>query len=163
MASEVEEVYELLLGRARAIDAALDAVARLHQDDDVPTAMYEAFTTEYEREKEQLRAVISTLRSEYPEVEREQLLVSERRVLQEEKSAVQDAIRTGVINDDIGERLLEEIDLKVDLVAAGESTVLGGGEGYDEFWRDLRDLGLAVDEGDGDAEITVVDHKRGEA
>ncbi|MFC7029097.1 hypothetical protein ACFQH8_19950 [Halomicroarcula sp. GCM10025710] len=73
MTSEVEEVYELLLGRERAIDAALDAVARLHQDDDVPTAMYEAFTTEYQRETEQLRAVISTLRSEYPEVEREQL------------------------------------------------------------------------------------------
>ncbi|MFC7029098.1 hypothetical protein ACFQH8_19955 [Halomicroarcula sp. GCM10025710] len=59
--------------------------------------------------------------------------MSERRVLQEEKNAVKDAIRAGVINDDIGERLLEEIDLKVDLVAAGESTVLGGGEGYDEF------------------------------
>jgi CPA1 family monovalent cation:H+ antiporter len=159
--SEAEEVYELLLGRARAVEAALDAVDQLHRDNDIPTAMYEAFTTEYEREKEQLRAVIPTLRSEHPELEREQRLVGERRVLQEEKSAVQDAIRTGVVSDDVGERLLEETDLKFDRVAAGESTVMGDREGYDEFWRErVRELGIAVDEPDGDVVEGTMEDKR---
>lgn len=159
--SEVEEVYELLLGRAQAVEAALDAVDQLHRDSDIPTAIYEAFTTEYERETEQLQAVISTLRSEHPELEREQLLMGERRVLQEEKSAVQDAIRTGVVSDDVGERLLEETDLKFDRVAVDESTVIDGREGYDEFWHErVRALGIAVDEPDGDMREETMDEKR---
>ncbi|MGB9955655.1 cation:proton antiporter [Haloferax prahovense] len=151
--SEAEEVYELLLGRERAVDAALAAVERLHGNGEIPTEMYEAFTTEYEREKRQLRTVIPALLAAYPEVGREELMMGERRVLQAEKRAVLDAIRIGVVSDDVGERLLEETNLKLDRVEAGQSTVMDGREGYDEVWRErVRELGLAVDEPDGDAD-----------
>lgn len=46
-----------------------------------------------------------------------------------------DAKQRGVISDPIGERLLEEIDLKLDRIRDGESTLGGEDEGYEEFWR----------------------------
>ncbi|MEF8876846.1 MAG: hypothetical protein V5A60_09030 [Haloarculaceae archaeon] len=40
-----------------------------------------------------------------------------------------------MISDDVGERLIEEVDLKLDRVRSGETTVEERGEGYEEFWR----------------------------
>ncbi|MFB6146963.1 MAG: cation:proton antiporter [Halobacteriaceae archaeon] len=133
--SEAEELYELLVGRARAIDAALDTAADLDRRNEVPTAVYEAFTEEYQREKEALDDAISELLTEHPDIRREELLVGERRLLQEEKSAIMDAMRSGVVADDVGERLLEEVNIKLDHVRDGESTVVGEQEGFEEFWR----------------------------
>jgi CPA1 family monovalent cation:H+ antiporter len=70
-----------------------------------------------------------------PELRHEELLVGERRVLQQEKSALMDAMRRGIVSDDVGDRLTEEVDIKFDLVNDGESTVEEREEGYEEFWR----------------------------
>jgi CPA1 family monovalent cation:H+ antiporter len=141
--SDAEELHELLLGRARAVDAALEAAERLHAAGDVPPSVYEDFTTEYEREKAALNAAIAELMREHPELRRESVLAGERRVLREEKSAVMDAMRRGVVSDEVGERLLEEVDLKLDRVRSGETTVEGLEEGYEEFWRrQAREFGL---------------------
>jgi CPA1 family monovalent cation:H+ antiporter len=73
--------------------------------------------------------------------------MGERRVLEQEKSAIVDAIRTGAIANEIGERLIEEADLKLDRVRSGESTVKESREGYTEFCRRrAREFGLDVDE-----------------
>ncbi|ODR80666.1 Na+/H+ antiporter [Haladaptatus sp. W1] len=135
--TETEELYELLLGRARAVDSALDAAERLHNRGDLPTDVYEDFRGEYRHEKEDLNTAISRLLRENPELRREELLVGERRVLKQEKSAIMDATHSGVISDDIGERLLEEVDLKLDRVDTGRSTVRDDpeNEAYEEFWR----------------------------
>jgi CPA1 family monovalent cation:H+ antiporter len=128
------------------VDAALDAADRLYENGDIPREVFEDFSTEYEREKEDLGRAISQLLSEHTELRREQLLAGERRVLQEEKSAIMDAMRRGVISDDMGEQLLEETNLKLDSVRTGESTVEGGEEGYVEFWRErAREFGLGVE------------------
>jgi CPA1 family monovalent cation:H+ antiporter len=145
--SEGEELAELLLGRARAVDAALDAADRLRDAGDLPAEVHEEFTAEYEREKTVLQRAISQLLSEHPELRHEQVLRGERRVLQREKTAIQDAMRRGTVGDHVGERLLEELDIKLDRVSAGESTVAGREEGYEEFWRDrARAFGLDVSE-----------------
>ncbi|MFB6171475.1 MAG: cation:proton antiporter [Haloarculaceae archaeon] len=150
--SESEELYELLLGRARAVNGALDAAERLYQSGDVPESVYEDFTAEYQREKADLRDAIAQLLSEYPEIRHEQVLMGERQVLQQEKSAIMDAMRSGVVADDVGQRLLEETDLKIDRVRAGESTVRRTEEGYEEFWRSrAREFGLAVDDDEPEA------------
>ncbi|WP_435154763.1 Na+/H+ antiporter [Haladaptatus sp. DFWS20] len=135
--SEAEELYELLLGRARAVDSALNAAKRLHNKGELPGDVYEDFRGEYEHEKDDLNSAISQLLMDNPDLRREELLVGERRVLKEEKSAIMDAMRSGVVSDDVGERLLEEVDLKLDRVDGGESTVREDPEkeGYREFWR----------------------------
>jgi CPA1 family monovalent cation:H+ antiporter len=135
--TETEELYELLLGRARAVDSALEAAERLHNRGDLPGDVYDDFRGEYEKEKDDLNSAISRLLRENPELRREELLVGERRVLKQEKSAIMDATHSGVISDDIGERLLQEVDLKLDRVDTGQSTVRDDpdNEAYEEFWR----------------------------
>ncbi|MFC7195926.1 hypothetical protein ACFQL4_16960 [Halosimplex aquaticum] len=109
--------------------------------------MYDDFTAEYEREKVQLGDAIAELLRENPQLRHEQLLAGERQVLQREKSALRDAMHDGVVSDDVGERLVEEIDLKLDYVRDGTTTVEEREEGFDEFWRRrAREFGLdAVD------------------
>ncbi|WP_227374246.1 Na+/H+ antiporter [Haladaptatus halobius] len=149
--TETEELYELLLGRARAVDSALDAAERLYNRGDLPGDVYDDFRGEYEQEKDDLNAAISRILRENPKLRREELLVGERRVLKQEKSAIMSAMRSGVVSDDVGERLLEEVDLKLDRVDAGESTVRSDPEkeGYEEFWRmRLDEYGLDRSAGD---------------
>ena len=134
--TEAEELYELLVGRARAVDGALDAAEDLRRAGQLSPSVYDDFTAEYEREKADLNDAIAALLAETPAIRREELLIGERQVLRREKSALMDAMRAGVVSDDVGERLLDEVDIKLDRVHAGESTVAGrGSEGYEEFWR----------------------------
>jgi CPA1 family monovalent cation:H+ antiporter len=133
--SESEELYELLLGRARAVDAALDTAEDLKASGEIPAEVYDDFTAEYRREKDDLNRTISALLREQPDLRTEQLRASERRLLQDEKSAIMDAERRGIIADDVGDALLREVDLKLDTLASGETTVEGETEGYEEFWR----------------------------
>lgn len=133
--SESEELYDLLVGRARAVDAALSAADRLREGGDLPGSVYEDFTAEYEDEKEDLGAAISQLMRENPELRQEELMMGERRILKEEQSAIVEAMRTGTVTNDVGERLLEEVNLKLDQIETGESTVEEREEGYEEFWR----------------------------
>lgn len=148
--STSQKLYELLVGRARAVDSALDAAERLNQGGDIPSSVHEDFTTEYEREKEELNEAISQLLQEHPELRHEQRLAGERRILQWEKSALMDARRRGVISNTISERLLREVDLKLNRVREGDSTVGGDTEGYEEFWRaKASEFDLLTDETEG--------------
>ncbi|WP_254544501.1 Na+/H+ antiporter [Halomarina pelagica] len=133
--SDVEELYELLVGRRRAVNEALSAAERLKRRGDLPREVYQDFTDEYERELDDLQEAIATLLGDNPELRRERLLVGERQILQREKSAIMDAVRSGVVTDEVGKRLLDEVDLKLDQVRSGETTVERGEEGYTEFWR----------------------------
>ena len=141
-----ERLYELLSGRERATEAALEAAENLRQRGDIPSNVYDDFTAEYEREQRDLHEAISQLMGANPELRREELLVGERRLLQREKGAIQDAMRDGVVADDIGDRLLEEVDLKLDRVNDGVSTVDEREEEFEEFWRtQANEFGLDIE------------------
>lgn len=149
--AEEAELYELLVGRARAVDSALEAAERLRDAGQLSSSTYEDFTAEYDREKADLNDAIRELLHEHPEIRREGLLAGERQILRREKSALMDAIRSGVISDDIGERLIEEVDIKLDRVHSGESTIREVEEGYEEFWRTrAAEFGLTAAELDDD-------------
>ncbi|GGL52358.1 cation:proton antiporter [Halocalculus aciditolerans] len=151
--SESQQLYELLSGRARAVDEALDAADRLKRRGDLPGDVYDEFTSEYREEREALATAITQLLREHPELRHEQQLAGERRVLKQEKSAVMDAMRRGIISDDVGDELLREVNLKLDQVQSGETTVSGEGEGFEEFWRErAREYGLDVDDPETAAE-----------
>jgi CPA1 family monovalent cation:H+ antiporter len=129
------ELYELLVGRARAVDSALESAEALRAAGQLSEATYEEFTAEYERETADLQAAIHELLEEYPDLRREEVLAGERQVLRREKAAISDAARSGLVMDDVAEDLIQEVDVKLDRVRAGESTVGGGEEEYEEFWR----------------------------
>jgi CPA1 family monovalent cation:H+ antiporter len=154
--SEAEELYELLVGRARMVDSALEAADELRDRGELPPDVHEDFRAEYGREKDDLDDAISELLAENPDIREEELLIGERQVLKREKSAVMDAMRRGTVGDDVGERLLGEVDIKLSRVRDGNSTVRDepkadeGLEAYEEFWRQrAREFGL------GAAEITA--------
>lgn len=130
--SQEERLYELLLGRARALDAVLDM--------DLPSSLaeshlYENKIQEYQREKEQLNRAISALLSKHPELKSREEQVFERQLLAREKSEIRDAEKEGRISSTVSERLQEEVDIKLDKVRHGESTLEGEEEGYKEFWK----------------------------
>jgi CPA1 family monovalent cation:H+ antiporter len=144
--TESEQLYELLVGRARMVSAALDAAEALYESGDISRDVYRDFEAEYSEEQSDLDRAIAALLDESPALRREQLLMGERQVLRREKSAIVDAARTGVLADDVADRLDEEVDLKLDAVNAGHSTVTEEGEGYREFWRErVEAFGLDVD------------------
>lgn len=150
--TEAERLYELLIGRAKAVDAALEAASALHESGELPDQVYENFEAEYGREKEDLNRAISALLKQNPEIRREELLVGERRVLKHEKSTIMDGMRRGIINDEVGEKLLDEVDLKLTRVMGGESTVDVEEEEYREFWRrEAEEFGIEFEaEGEDD-------------
>jgi len=149
--TEAQELYELLTGRQRAVEGALDAAERLRRQGELPGDVYRDFTAEYERERDDLRSAITALLRSTPELRREQQLAGERRILKQEKSAVMDAMRRGVVSDRVGDRLLEEVNLKLDRVGEGQTTVGADEEGeeFREFWRTrAAEFGLDVDGSD---------------
>lgn len=49
------------------------------------------------------------------------------------------------LDDAVGDRLLDEVNIKLDRVEAGTSTVATREEGYEEFWRErAREFGLGA-------------------
>jgi len=147
--TETQRLYELLVGRRRAIDDALSATERLHRRGEIPSSVYRDFTGEYEAEREELSGVIEELLAKNPELREEQRLIAERRVLEQEKAAVMDAMRNGIVSEDAGRQLLEEVNLKLDEARSGGTTVERDEEGYEEFWRRrATEFGLDSVEGD---------------
>jgi CPA1 family monovalent cation:H+ antiporter len=157
--SDEERLYQLLLGRARAVDAVLEAADDLYADNRLPTDVYERFTAEYESEKADLRAAISQLLSDHPSLRDREQVAGERMLLRRERAAIRDAELDGLVPTDVADELLEEVNLKLDRVERGETTVLERGEGYEEYWRErAREKGLLTDESE-----TAGDDPSGEA
>jgi CPA1 family monovalent cation:H+ antiporter len=152
--SEADELYELLVGRRRAVEEALAAAETLYDNGEIPRGVYEDFEAEYGQEQSGLAETITKLFDRHPELRTEQLLMGERRVLEREKSALIDAVRSGLIASDVGDRLAEEVDLKLDRIRSGESTVEEAQEGYTEFWRErVRESDLDIEGPVGEDEV----------
>jgi CPA1 family monovalent cation:H+ antiporter len=150
--TEEERLYQLLVGRARAVDAALESAENLYDEGRIPRSVYERFEREYGAEKADLNEAISTLLSEHPQIRDREQVVGERQVLTRERSAVRSAERDGLISTEVAEELLDEVNLKLDQVRSGETTVsrMRDEEEYEEFWRQRAREHDLVDRGEED-------------
>jgi CPA1 family monovalent cation:H+ antiporter len=145
--TEAEDLYGLLEGRIRAVDAALDTAERLHETDELPSDIYQDIAAEYDAEKEHLDRAITELLEENPDLKRREVVVGERRVVRSAKAAVEDAINVGVVTADEGERLVEEMDEKLDRLARGEPVGRVEGAESEPYWkRRAAEYGLVVDD-----------------
>ncbi|MFB6156147.1 MAG: cation:proton antiporter [Haloferacaceae archaeon] len=163
--SEAEQLYALLLSRARAVDEALEEAERLHDRNVVRTDVYERFHREYGHEKAELNATIRSLLVSEPSLRQRELLAGERRVLKAEESAIVEAELEGQIPTHVANRLLGEVRLKQELVEQGQTTVTSDveREGFEEFWRQrVREFGLTVEAPD-DVDRELVTGSREEA
>jgi CPA1 family monovalent cation:H+ antiporter len=151
--SDEERLYQLLVGRARAVDRVLEAADELAAENRLPTDVYERFTAEYEAEKDALREAISRLLTAHPEIRDREQLAGERMLLVRERAAIRDAEFDGLVPTDVADELLEEVHLKLDRVERGETTVLERGEGYTEYWRERAEEFGLLDEDEFDAAV----------
>ena len=66
--------------------------------------------------------------------------------LRVELRAMADATRNGVVSGDVGERLAEELNIKLDRGRSGQRTVPETEEEYEECWRQRApEYGLDID------------------
>ncbi|MFB6130730.1 MAG: cation:proton antiporter [Salinigranum sp.] len=147
--TEQERLYQLLMGRARAVDAVLETADDLRRTNRISQDVYERFTAEYEAEKEDLNETIGRLLRENPALLDRERLGGERQLLTRERAAIQDAEHDGLIATDVADDLLQEVNLKLDRVDEGTTTVLESDdqEGYEEYWRiRAREQGLLDEE-----------------
>ncbi len=160
--SDEQRLFELLVGRARAVDAVLETAESLRDENRLSKGVFDRFTTEYETEKRDLNDAISHLLANHPELRQQQALDSERQLLKMERAAINDAAHEGLIAADVADELLQEVNLKLDRVQGGETTVIGlpEEEGYEEYWRQrIDEYGLDLDAvgTDGDGAVTAAD------
>ncbi|ADQ68131.1 na+ antiporter [Halogeometricum borinquense DSM 11551] len=153
-----EELYNLLLTRAKAVDEALDESERLHERNLIRTDVYERFQREYGREKEELNTVIRDLLEAEPALLKQELLQSERRVLHAEESAITDAELSGQLSTELAEDLIAEVHQKQARLDRGETTVTSDieREGYREFWRE-RATAFGLDVGEDVLDETAME------
>jgi len=143
--SEEERLYQLLVGRARAVDEVLEAAESLRKQNRISESVYERFSAEYTAEKEDLNEAISRLLAEHPPLRDRERLTGERQLLIREEAAIRDAEHAGLVTSDVAADLLDEVNLKLDRVRRGETTVTRERdvEGYEEYWRQrAREHGL---------------------
>ncbi len=135
--TEEERLYQLLVGRARAVEGVLDAADDLRRENRISRDVYERFTSEYEKEKSDLEQTIARLLEAHPELRDRERMTGERQLLRRERAAIHDAEHEGLIATDVAGELLNEVNLKLERVRAGETTVLESPEreGYEEYWR----------------------------
>jgi CPA1 family monovalent cation:H+ antiporter len=133
-----ERLYQLLVGRARAVDAVLETAEQLRDENRLSRDVYERFTAEYETEKTDLNHAIARLLEDHPELRARERAGGERRLLRRERAAIQDAEHDGLIATEVADELLDEVNLKLERVRRGETTVLAAPdrEGYEEYWRE---------------------------
>ncbi|MDY6771172.1 MAG: cation:proton antiporter [Candidatus Nanohaloarchaea archaeon] len=144
-----EKLYELLLGKARAVDSALDALQDLYKKGSIPYIVFKECKQEYEKQKDDLSTAISRLLEQNPGIREEEIHSGERVVLNQEKSAIMDAVRRGTINESIGEQLIEELDIQLDNLEEGESVVRGT-QAKEQWRKRAEEEGLLEGEDDQD-------------
>lgn len=135
--SEQERLYDVLLGRAKSVKAALSEAERLKENGDIDDKIYQRIVSEYSDEKEDLDEAMGRLHRENPILRKKQQIQGERSIILRERDAISTAVRKGEISPEVGEELTEEIYIKLDSLRRGESTVDDSEkEKFREFWRE---------------------------
>jgi CPA1 family monovalent cation:H+ antiporter len=116
---------EARLGRLYAAQAGLHRLAELHHDGLLAGDVWAGLRDEYYRTNEQLANEMAQLFAEHPDLEREVLLRARREALRAERGALSDALRQGLISEDVYRELASDVDRRLEaLVLISETTTL---------------------------------------
>jgi len=115
---------EMQLGRLYAAQAGLSRLADLRHDGLLVGEVWAGLRDEYHKTSSQLSEEMIQLFVQYPELEREVLLQARREALQTERVALGDALRRGLISEQVHRELTSEVDRRLDALALiSEATV----------------------------------------
>jgi CPA1 family monovalent cation:H+ antiporter len=125
--------HEMQMGRNLASHAGLRRLAELNQEGLLTDDMWAGLRDDYYEMQQNLVSEMNQLFSEHPELERETLLQARREALQTERVALGDALRRGLLSDEVYEELRSDVDRRLEavaiiLVAAQKSSGAAGEE-----------------------------------
>ncbi|CQR52114.1 MULTISPECIES: cation:proton antiporter [Haloferax] len=144
-----QRLYEALIGRLHGVDAALDTAERLLEQDRIPTSVFDDLTATYKRERLELEAAIESLLARYPDIREHEERLGRHRILIAEFEAIRGAIKRGEISQEVGDRLLRDVEADIDHALSDEGTVPGPRPGRDPYWRhQLEQVGLDAERAD---------------
>ncbi|WP_433634572.1 cation:proton antiporter [Halomicrococcus sp. NG-SE-24] len=152
--SAAERRYELLMGRLHGVDAALAGARELHERDDIPTEFYESIVSRYADWKRRLEDDVADLLDEHPHLREREALAAESQITRREILGIKTAMERGIVSTDVGNRLLEETERRLERVAddqrALDADSLDGERGRvpvpPEFEADERSADSSVDD-----------------
>jgi CPA1 family monovalent cation:H+ antiporter len=120
---------EVRLGRLFAAQAGLHRLEQLHKEGLLPDEMWAGLRDGYRHDQRQLTDEMNKLFREHAELEGEMLLQARREALRAESGALRDALRRGLLSDQVYEDLSVDIDRRLealDLIHSGGGPGLAG-------------------------------------
>jgi CPA1 family monovalent cation:H+ antiporter len=108
---------EKRLGRLYAAQAGLHRLADLRHDGLLAGDVWAGLRDEYYRTSEQLTEEMIQLFAEHPDLEREVLLRARQEALRSERGALSDALRQGLISEDVYRELASDVDRRLEALA----------------------------------------------
>jgi hypothetical protein len=115
---------ELRMGRLFAARAGLSRLADLRHDGLLAGEVWTGLRDEYDQTSQKLATEMTELFIEHPELEREVLLQARREALRAERGALSDALRQGLISEEVYRELTGEVDRRLEALALiGEATL----------------------------------------
>jgi CPA1 family monovalent cation:H+ antiporter len=115
-----QERHQALLYATRAGKRELD---RLYDDGIISAEIWEAMSEVYAIEVRQQNKELRDLLHNYPELEQTMILQAREDLLQAERSALVDAVRRGLISEDVYHELIRETDFSVEALSRIQGTM----------------------------------------
>jgi CPA1 family monovalent cation:H+ antiporter len=119
LAERLEQVVarEKRMGRLYAAQAGLSRLAELRRDGLLVGEVWTGLRDEYDQTSQNLAEEMVQLYAEHPDLEREVLLRARREALRAERGALGDALRQGLIADDVYRELVGDVDQRLEALA----------------------------------------------
>lgn len=108
-------------GKLFALRAGHQRLKELHKEGVFSEELWGAISIEYEEAEKALSKDVVKVFSDYPELEREIMLQARREALRAERSALSEALRRGLLSDEVYKELLEETDSRLEALTVIET------------------------------------------
>jgi CPA1 family monovalent cation:H+ antiporter len=105
------------MGRLYAAQAGLSRLAELRRDGLLAGEVWAGLRDEYDQTSQQLADEMVQLFVEHPDLERAVLLQARREALRAERGALGDAMRQGLIAEDVYRELVGDVDQRLEALA----------------------------------------------
>jgi CPA1 family monovalent cation:H+ antiporter len=124
---QLQVARETRLGKLFAAQAGMRQLEDLHHQGLLTGEVWEGLRRDYAQTWKQLSEEIDDMFLKHPELEREALLRSRRRALQAERGALGEALRRGILSDDVYKELRTEVDYRLEALNIIERADRSGG------------------------------------
>ena len=108
---------ETRLGRLLAAQAGMRRLVELHHDGLLSDDVWAGLRDEYHQTRGRLTTEMDQLFAEHADLEREVLLQARREALRAERAALGDALRQGLLSEEVYRQLVRDVDRRLEAVA----------------------------------------------